>query len=620
MNASVSRRRKDVSFTMFRRLQLTTVTDLWSYLYRCDGVPDQTHLLCMSLICALKDGRFADAVAISKQITEQQYGNAESFRLAAQISALVKKVPWIDDDLDPDAEALRRYLLAEERCGEFNALLRPLSGFLKGTSAKGMVVEPEDEFIVSLILKAQKHLRRVLGKIPPINAMLSGARFGNGSNDGVRGDTTHFLRKLTNESWTVSRCCRPFALSACAMVPAFWTALGLDPAESKQLWADPYAFHRFHGVFATPSQGAIREKFRVAFLKRTKISDEDQITYVPKTADTHRSVGIQPLLNTFVQLGAGDYLMTILKDRCGIDIHTAQDRVNGPLALLGSHCDGADLATLDLASASDTISIAVAKLLLPPEWFEFLNSIRTPSYLLPGEKSGRRYEKFCAMGNGFCFPLETLIFWSLGQAVYDVTVTPDRLMAVYGDDIIVYQSAALLLIELLEVCGFEINSSKSFVLGPFRESCGWDYFNGINVRPVVLDEVIETDAQLYHYINSLKRAGYENLATKLRGMLPHGKLKRPIAGDTCTALEVPFDEFMSSRHAFYARPPKDPSIPWYSSWSWRELIVTAVLDTTAYCEALHFYAALNGAASNDGTACFAHRRKTKTHTRIVACG
>lgn len=620
MNASVSRRRKDVSFTMFRRLHLATVTDLWSNLYRCDDVPDQTHFLMMSLVAALECGRFADAVAVSKLVAEQQYGNAETFRLVAQISALVKKVPWIDESLDPDAEALRRYLLAEERCAEFNSILRPLNAYLNGEQKSGLSVEPEDEFVVSLILKAKKHLKRVLGNKPPVNRILDGARFGNGSNDGVRGDTTHFLKKMSTETWTVSRCCRPFALAACARVPAFWIALGLDPAESKQLWADPYAYHRRHGVFSSPSQSKVQEKFRTAFLARLRESDADLITYVPKTADTHRSVGIQPVLNTFVQLGAGDYLMSVLKDKCGIDIHTAQDRVNGPLALLGSHCDGADLSTLDLASASDTISVAVAKLLLPPDWFEFLNCIRTPSYKLPGDDLARRYEKFCAMGNGFCFPLETLIFWSLGQAVYDVTVTPDRLIAVYGDDIVVYQSAALLLIELLEVCGFEINSNKSFVLGPFRESCGWDYFNGINVRPVVLDEVIESDAQLYHYINSLRRAGYENLAARLRGMLPSGKLKRPISGDTCTALEVPMDEFMSSRHARYPGIPSDPNIPWYSCWSWRELIVTAVLDTSEYCEALRLPAALNGAASNDGVACFAHRRKTRTHTRIVACG
>lgn len=600
-------------------MQLLAVKRLWSYLWTANA-SDDAHLLVWAIITALEDGRFADAVALSRTLSEQQYGDAGSFRLGAQIVALVKKVPFRDPDLDPEAKALDAFLQAEADCHEVNLTLRPYRKLMSGESRAEL--DDDSRVVEPLLRRARNHLRRVLGHKPDIKAILSMARFGSGSNVGVHGNATHFLRKIGSETWTVSALCLPYAATAASMHPAFWYALGLDPSGYKPLWRDPMAYHLTNPLFLrNVGEQTLRDEFMRRFKARVRLVNDDLITYVPKDADRHRTVGTQPLLNVFTQLGVGDYLKGVLRNACDIVLEEDQETKNGPLALLGSFCDGTTLSTIDLASASDTISWELVKFLLPGEWFTLLNALRTPNYRVPGEKVSHPYEKFCAMGNGFCFPLETLIFWSLCQAVYDVVETPDRLMAVYGDDIIVYQPAALLLIELLDLVGFKTNIGKTFVFGPFRESCGQDYFNGINVRPVVLDEVIEGLGQAYHFINSLRRKGYTFLADELIGLLPSDRIHmRPWAGDTTTALEVPMDTFMASRHARFKRPPSDEKLPYYHSWSWVELLPMAIMDTDSYDERTHLSAALCGAAEEDGAPVFAYRRMTRVRVREVAHG
>ena len=91
------------------------------------------------------------------------------------------------------------------------------------------------------------------------------------------------------------------------------------------------------------------------------------------------------------------------------------------------------------------------------------------------------------MGNGFTFPLETLIFWALTASACEGDVDS---VSVYGDDIICPRERADDVIDTLTMCGFKINLEKSFVEGPFRESCGCDYYKGIDIRPFYKKEPV----------------------------------------------------------------------------------------------------------------------------------
>lgn len=635
MSPSKKQPRNAVSFSQFRRLQMAAFRSIrLALLTETDPALDAVHLYAWALETALAEARYYDAICLARTLSEQQYGDARSYRLGAQLVALVKKVPFEDDGLDPVAKATEKFLQSEIQCGETNAVMRDYRQFYTGTNNKGLELADDAQCMHPLLHRARERIHKLLGNTPPLSKIYELCRFSGGSSVGVHGNLTHFQRKLTSESWTCSPAAIPFARAALKTAPFAWEALGFDPRSVQQLYAEPMAFYKAcASVTPVPKTPPLTPKvlwgssvelsaaFNRAFDMRVEAKDYDLIAFVSKEADCDRTVGTQPLLNMYLQLGFGDYIARdILRDKCGIDITTAQEEVNGPLALLGSSCEGHPFATIDLRSASDCISIELARFLLPPGWFEVLNAIRTPAYQMPGGSS-TRYQKFCAMGNGFCFPLETLIFWSLARAVYDEVAVPTYDLAVYGDDIIVYQSAALLLIELLNVCGFDTNISKTFVFGPFRESCGQDFFNGINVRPVVVDEVFTHDSQVYHFINSLQRKGYSSLAKQLRAMCPADRLVRPYAGDTKTALEVPFDEFMASRHARWMRPSRDESVPFYSCWSWVEFLEQSVMDETVYPEWSQIWAVLYGAEPDaSGLPRYAKRRETRTRVRRVAHG
>jgi hypothetical protein len=187
----------------------------------------------------------------------------------------------------------------------------------------------------------------------------------------------------------------------------------------------------------------------------------------------------------------------------------------------------------------------------------------------------KKYHKFTSMGNGFCFPLETLIFASICHAAYkESNLTQD--FRVYGDDIIVRQSVVHRVLELLRHFGFTPNSRKTFTSGPFRESCGTDWHCGVNVRPIFLDNPLDSLERVFGFHNqSLRRESYvtnyfEQIREYLYEMVPTclrfasdydpAYVRKDVlnpeiwekAGMTVDgAFWVPFDVYMGSRFTRY---------------------------------------------------------------------
>jgi len=89
------------------------------------------------------------------------------------------------------------------------------------------------------------------------------------------------------------------------------------------------------------------------------------------------------------------------------------------------------------------------------------------------------------MGNATTFPVESLVFWAICSASlqYHGFHQPGAVF-VFGDDIIVPAEMAEVVINDLESFGLVVNRTKSFWRSNFRESCGVDAFNGVNVTPV----------------------------------------------------------------------------------------------------------------------------------------
>jgi len=116
------------------------------------------------------------------------------------------------------------------------------------------------------------------------------------------------------------------------------------------------------------------------------------------------------------------------------------------------------------------------------------------------------------MGNGYTFPLQTMLFAGVIRAACRTANVPferpfgSKLgnFGVYGDDIICRSEILPLVLRLLKLLGFEVNSEKSFIEGPFRESCGGDFYKGHNVRGVFVKR-LKYMQDAYVVINALNR-------------------------------------------------------------------------------------------------------------------
>jgi hypothetical protein len=276
--------------------------------------------------------------------------------------------------------------------------------------------------------------------------------------------------------------------------------------------SDP--FYKFGGIPETTSSNA---SFALAALrqvprwtegpvkgsKRFAIREMNRIVTVPKNAKTERMIAIEPCMNIYVQKGVGSVIRKRLK-RVGIDL---DDQTRNQVMARQGSIDGS-LATIDLSMASDTVAFETVRSLLPPEWFCILEQMRTSFGTLP---SGEiiRYQKFSSMGNGFTFELESLIFWAICASVVSLLELKDHRVGIYGDDLIVPTEAVEPLMKVLEFLGFKPNPKKTFVEGPFRESCGKHYFRGHDVTPFYVRAPVSLHSDLFLLHNNLCRWFYD---------------------------------------------------------------------------------------------------------------
>lgn len=213
---------------------------------------------------------------------------------------------------------------------------------------------------------------------------------------------------------------------------------------------------------------------------------------VPKTAIVDRMIAIEPSGNAFLQQAVGSYVRKRLL-RVGINLDDQRPNQDGAFR---ARVD--DLSTLDLESASDTVSTSLVEWVIPFEWYQLLKELRSPLTRINGQ--WRYLEKFSSMGNGYTFELESLIFWAICKAC-----GCDRELLVYGDDLIVPRENAATVVRALNACGFIVNETKSFIDGPYFESCGRHYFDLDEVTPVFQKEgIIDLDSAFRAY-NRLTR-------------------------------------------------------------------------------------------------------------------
>lgn len=313
---------------------------------------------------------------------------------------------------------------------------------------------------------AQRKISRILGDVPEFDDLKF--RFGPGATTQVKRRIASARRKLS-QTFACSEDLIPLVRDVLEAVPSW-----LPDGDREGRSSVPVEIH------------------------------DGKLVFVRKNYKTDRSVVVEPFLNGFVQLGICDFLSDRLR-RSGIDI--SDQRPNQVLAREGS-ITGA-LATLDLSSASDTIASGLVIELLPFDWYDFLSYFRT-GRVRDGD-STIELQMFSSMGNGFTFPLETLIFYALAKAAVEEK-GDDGTVRAFGDDIIVPSNSFDFVVEVLRCAGFIPNITKSFSSGPFRESCGADYLSGINIRPCYQKQAL-VGADLFKLHNFYVRNGQDSFAS-----------------------------------------------------------------------------------------------------------
>lgn len=386
-------------------------------------------------------GDHADLLQLSVDFQGIEYGRGiDHARRDYAATKLLSCADYLNLDIDREAVALKSGALAESLNAKTNQFLRDLRA--------GRII---DHGFNTVLHRAAQKIAKVLG---PLSTA---------------------LHSMVDGGWTTGR--STAVTSKCRSSPEKYEAR-LDVTGAALRYGVPLV-----GSSAVWSQSALRADAPCCVLPRAfTIVDHNVAMTVPKNAKTDRLICYEPHVNIRLQRSVGTFIRTMLLRRANIDLSNQQ--VNQHHAWWGSKFGW--FATLDLSMASDTLCFELVRDLLPSDWFEFLNDLRARRTLWPDGHISLN-EKFSSMGNGFTFELETLVFWAIAS-----TVSSTGWATAYGDDIVVFQDDFHPVVAALSKAGFKINEEKSFSTGSFRESCGGDYYRGVDVTPVYLDHAVDT--------------------------------------------------------------------------------------------------------------------------------
>jgi hypothetical protein len=299
-------------------------------------------------------------------------------------------------------------------------------------------------------------------------------------------------------------------------------------------------------VYGTPSIRASLERGSGVPLLKTMTT---RCCLVPKDFRGPRLISAEPTVNQYLQQGQMKAIMQYV-DRHPILGRSIKlrDQTHNQRMAKRAYANG--LVTLDLSDASDTVSTVLVWYLLArvPKLRRQLMSTRSDYLSYEGKKV--KIVAFAPMGSAVCFPVESLVFWALSMAslghVRSLSGFPDEReslafdIAVFGDDIIIPEDALSTLLTTLSAVGCSPNMSKTCYATPFRESCGTEWHNGIDVT------IIRN--RRYHYDAEKNISDYPGLLELqrkffLRGMFSSAKLCEEWAREIYPVLTIPISVF-----------------------------------------------------------------------------
>jgi hypothetical protein len=418
--------------------------------------------LCEDLNQLVQSGKYIELVNYKFDYLREY--DLRDVTLARQIHSLFSKQEWMDLGIDTQAVAATKFWEMEKKCAETNDRLD---------------ARERNSHVLQVLHLTRCKIDHILGQVPDLSAL--NFSFGPGATSNVKGRIANARSKLS-ASLTCSVDSLPYVGGLLAEAP-LWTThhSGVRDPVSQTIFVDGLGIAR------------CRDREASVTLYVDVLESVGKLTYVPKDARSLRPIVVEPTLNGFAQQGIGKYLKDRLLRRVGLDL---KDQTPNQLMAKEGSISGR-FATVDMSSASDTVSWSLVRELLPWEWFVFLSSWRTG--MVGGPNGPVELHKFSSMGNAYTFELESLIFHALALSVSELLGLGSEVRT-FGDDVIIRSEAYTLFEEVLSYCGFIVNNEKSFATGPFRESCGADWLRGHSVRPFYAKKAM-SDQSLYAFHN-----------------------------------------------------------------------------------------------------------------------
>ena len=397
-----------------------------------------------------KEGEFKSLAEM--KIEPDDYQSPRDFALDYSVVEYLSKNKFLDCGVDKREAALLSFNKREE-------VNRSLNQEWKDTQR----INPAER----LILRAQRLVSRVLGPFK-WERLLTDCRWGRGSTATLPLSRAYLENKyLEQPGISVTRSAAPYFL---------------------RLLSEDIHWLNARGIQADGPLSLLKPEEQLQYV------DGCVITTVGKNSLKDRTIAKEPTGNLFLQFGVGAYIRTRLQQVLGIDLSSQ---------LKNQTAAEAGWATIDLKDASNSLFRELVATLLPLDWFVYLDRIRSRQAVMP-DKSVRTLEMFSSMGNGFTFELETLLFAAISIAAVEESDMWSPVL-VYGDDIATLSSLGPVVVKALESFGFTVNTKKTHVSGPFRESCGRHFFNHVEVTPVYQKELPHELHEVYRCYNRLIR-------------------------------------------------------------------------------------------------------------------
>lgn len=246
--------------------------------------------------------------------------------------------------------------------------------------------------------------------------------------------------------------------------------------EEPRYFCNPFGFP-YAGVY---EQGIFPNTYWCGELQRPV-----KVAAVPKSYKASRIIAMETVVNQ----GYAKAVSNILDKYMPYATPIHNQTVNSTLAQIGSILG--TYATIDLSHASDTITKDFLFDILPVRARAILHFLGNFTVI---DDKWRLMHQASTAGNALTFQLESLVFLACARActhVYELysgehLLRRDResgysIPSVYGDDIIIHSQVGETLLDGFKALGFIVNESKSYISGPFRESCGGEFLRGTDV-------------------------------------------------------------------------------------------------------------------------------------------